>query len=145
MTPADPQPIALLIRRPRLYLDEDMSERILDVLAGFGIDAISANRGFKGLWDPDQLLTAIGLERTLATSNTGDFLLLHRAWLAWSATWNLQTMPRHRGILLVHSAKGFDYIGIASVLKAFVDDHEVDEIEYRAFAWTHRDGWHEQR
>ena len=145
MTPPDPHPIAPVVRRPRLFLDEDMSERILDVLAELRIDAVSANRGFKGLWDPDQLLTAIELGRTMATANTGDFLLLHRAWLAWSANWDLRTMPRHHGILLIHSAKGFDYVGIAGVLRAFVDDHEVAEIENRAFAWTHRDGWHERQ
>ena len=144
MTPPDPPPRAAVDHRPRLFLDEDMSERILDDLAGFGIDVVSANRGYKGLWDPDQLLAATGLRRTMVTANTGDFLLLHRAWLAWSANWDLRTMPRHRGILLIHSAKGFDYVGIAGVLEAFVDEHEVDQIENRAFAWTHQGGWHER-
>ena len=145
MTPPDPEPITPVIRRPRLFLDEDMSERILEVLAGFGIDAVSANRGFKGLPDPNQLLTAIELGRTMVTANTGDFLLLHRAWLAWSASWDLRTMPRHHGILLIHSAKGFDYVRIAGVLKTFVEDHAVHDIANRAFAWTHRDGWHEHQ
>ena len=131
------------IVRPRLYLDEDMTERLLAPLAGFGIDAYSANRGFKGLTDPYQLLTAIRLGRTLVTANTGDFLLLHRAWLAWSAAWDLRTSPRHRGILLVHSAKGYDFVGIAGVLRAFVEDHEAEELENRAFAWKHPEGWHE--
>ena len=131
------------IVRPRLYLDEDMTERLLAPLAGFGIDAFSANRGFKGLTDPYQLLTAIRLGRAMVTANTGDFLLLHRAWHAWSLTWDLRTLPRHRGILLVHSAKGYDFVGIALVLRAFVEDHEAEEIENRAFAWSHREGRHE--
>ena len=75
----------------------------------------------------------------------GDFLLLHQAWHAWSAVWDLRTLPRHRGILLVHSAKGYDFIGIAGVLRAFVEDRdEAGAIDNRAFAWNSDLGWHEK-
>ena len=69
-------------QRLRLYLDEDMTERLLDVLPAFGIDVVSANHGYKGRTDPEQLLVVIGLGRMMVTTNTGDFLLLHQAWHA---------------------------------------------------------------
>ena len=59
--------------------------------------------------------------------------------------WDLRTLPRHRGILLVHSAKGYDFIGIAGVLRAFVEDRdEAGAIDNRAFVWNSDLGWHEK-
>lgn len=129
----------------RFYLDENVTERLADALISLGIDAISANRGHKGLDDATQLLIATDLSRALVTNNTADYLLLHRAWIVWSTAWNLDPVPRHAGIMLIHSASGYDYKRIASEIKAFADDIEAwGEIENRAFAWNATSGWHER-
>jgi hypothetical protein len=130
---------------PPIYLDEDMTERLLDAIKPFGVDAMSANRGAKGLHDGEQLLRAVALGRVMVTTNTNDYLLLHRAWLAWSATWDLRSLPRHRGILLIHSAPGYGVPEVARVILDFLTRPSTAAgIDNRAFAWTSRDGWHER-
>ncbi len=127
----------------RLYLDEDVSERLVDALEALGLDVLSANRGAKGLDDARQVLRAVALGRVLATHNTGDYRLLHEAWHAWSEAWDLRTLPHHRGILLLHSAKGFEGAQLAPVVNAFVESVGEGDIDDRAFAWNPRRGWHE--
>jgi len=128
----------------RFLLDENVTVRLVDALANLGIDAISANRDYKGFDDATLLLTAAELKRVLVTYNIIDFLLLHRAWLAWSSAWVLNAIPQHAGILLVHSAPGYDYARIAGEIKTFVDDEEHGvEIPNRVFAWNSSKGWNE--
>src|SRR5689334_20251486 len=106
----------------RLYLDEDMSLRLVKALSDLGFDAFSADSGYKGLYDADQLLVSRSLDRVFITNNTGDFLLLHRAWVAWSNAWGLAEVARHPGLLLIHSAPGFDARRVADAIKSFSND-----------------------
>ncbi|MGH2534096.1 MAG: DUF5615 family PIN-like protein [Thermomicrobiales bacterium] len=127
-----------------LYLDEDVTERLADALSNLGIDVLSANRDHKGLDDPHQLLVAIGFGRAFVTYNTSDYLLLHQAWHAWSDAWDLRSTPNHRGILLIHSAQGYDVPRLAQVIHSFLSHLSTDaELDSRAFAWNPRRGWHE--
>lgn len=129
----------------RLYLDEDVTERLVDSLHALGVDVLSANRGYKGLEDPDQLLVAADLNRTFATYNAGDYLLLHRAWRAWMSAWDLRSAPAHRGILLLHSAPGYGVERMAGVLCEFIRSFDRQEsIANRAYAWNAQRGWHEK-
>jgi hypothetical protein len=129
----------------KFYLDEDVTVRLLDALAQFGIDAVSANTGHKGIDDPTQLLIARQLDRILVTNNTSDYLLLHRAWLRWSVAWNPFPLPKHAGILLIHSAPGFDFARTAWVISALASDlHDAAALQNRAFAWNPSAGWHER-
>ncbi|HET8522715.1 MAG TPA: DUF5615 family PIN-like protein [Thermomicrobiales bacterium] len=128
-----------------LYLDEDVTERLVDALGMLGVDVLSANRNHKGLEDPDQLLVATDLARTFVTYNAGDYLLLHRAWVAWTARWDLRTAPEHPGILLLHSATGYNVERMAGIIYEFVRsfDHS-NNLTNRAFAWNIARGWHEK-
>lgn len=129
----------------KLYVDEDVTERLNDALTALSVDVISANRGHKGLEDPYQLLVATDLGHVLVTNNAGDFLLLHRAWHAWSAAWDLKSLPAHPGILLLHSAPGYDVPRMAGVIFDFVRTFQLAEsITNRAFAWNAQLAWHEK-
>jgi hypothetical protein len=126
------------------YLDENVTERLADALADLGFDAISANRRHKGLNDAAQLLTAASLGRILVTTNTSDYLLLHRAWTSWSTAWGLDPVPKHAGILLMHTAPGYNYRRMADEIAGLMRDDNATEIfSNRAFAWNANTRWHE--
>ena len=127
-----------------VYLDEDVTERLGDELTRMGVDAVSANQNYKGLWDPEQLLQAVTLGRVMVTNDARDFLLLHRAWLIRPMSWDLQPRPVHRGILLLHSAPGYGVPEMARETLAFLAAIGTsDDLDNRAFAWNARLGWHE--
>lgn len=126
------------------YLDENVTERLAEALADLGFDAISANRRHKGLNDAAQLLTAARLARILVTTNTSDYLLLHRAWTTWSTAWGLDPVPQHAGILLMHTAPSYNYWRMAEEIAGLMrDDNAPETIANRAFAWNVNIGWHE--
>src|SRR5690554_5464719 len=103
------------------FLDENVTERIAGIFVVHGFNAVSANRNHKGLADGDLLLVAANLGRIFVTANTNDFLLLHRAWLSWSAAWRPRPRPRHAGILLIHSAAGYNYAQTAGEIIALAE------------------------
>ena len=128
-----------------LYLDEDVSVRLIRAFADLDIDAVSANDLDKGAVDPSQLLLATRIGRTFVTNNTGDFLMLHRAWLLWSAEWTPVPMPQHPGVILMHTAPGFDVVRTAQLIATFTGSLGVpDALANRAFAWNPVAGWHER-
>lgn len=128
-----------------LYLDENMTVRLVRALADLDVDAVSANALNKGADDPSQLLVAGRLGRALVTNNTSDYLLLHHAWLRWTAEWRPNPMPRHAGIILMHTAPGFDYVRTAQVLAVLAEGlRDPTALANRAFAWNPAVGWHER-
>jgi hypothetical protein len=58
-----------------LYLDEDVSILVADLLRGRGFSAFTAHsQGRLGLSDSDQLAYAVALGRALLTPNRADFI-----------------------------------------------------------------------
>lgn len=69
----------------RLYLDEDVAEKLVFPLRALGYDTVTAKEvGRKGSADFMQLLFAAEDERALITHNAKDSRMLHGAWLTWS-------------------------------------------------------------
>jgi hypothetical protein len=128
----------------QLLLDENVSERLIDALTNHGLDAISANREYKGTGEEMLLLIAAILNRTLLTYNTTDFALLHRAWTSWSTAWNPDRPQTHAGILLIHSAPGFGSTQVAeSVVRFATSFAQGTSVANRAFSLFSARGWDE--
>ncbi len=124
------------------YLDEDVTERLANVLIALGHDTTTAARlGNKGLKDPHQLLTATSLNRVFITYNAGDYKLLHLAWHAWSTAWAVTPQPHHPGILIIHPAKNVTPRDVANAIHRLTAT--IDTTANRLFAWTIKDDWHE--
>ena len=80
----------------KLYLDENLSPRIAEILRASGFDAASAHEvGNLGLADQAQLRHAARQGRALVTLDVGDFVGL--------ATEALRQNEHHGGIILVPS------------------------------------------
>lgn len=78
----------------RVYLDENLSPRVAQILRAHGIAAISAYEvGNVGLDDGAQLRYATAAGRAIVTGNVEDFVALDRAAIAANAA--------HAGILLI--------------------------------------------
>lgn len=78
----------------RLYLDEDLSPRIAEILRGRGIDAASAYEEGNTMWDDAaQLRHATAQGRAIVTGNVQDFIAQDLAALAANTA--------HAGIVLV--------------------------------------------
>jgi len=90
----------------RIYVDEDLSPRLAARLRERGHDAVATqDAGRKGASDDDQLLFAAQQRRTLVALNGRDFVLLHDAWLRWSAAWQVSHETGiHAGILVLEPA-----------------------------------------
>lgn len=87
-----------------LFLDANVAARLAVELSARGLDAISANVALKALDDASLMFVASTLSRVLVTTNTSDSILLHHAWLTWTAAWDLNPAPKHSGLLLFHTA-----------------------------------------
>jgi len=78
---------------PRLYLNEHLSPRLALQLRRHGFDATSSREaGRLSDTDDEQLAFAVSQRRALVTFNAGDFVRLHRQYLAES--------QEHWGIVL---------------------------------------------
>lgn len=85
-------PASLFIK---LYLDEDVSVLLAELLRPHGFDVLRARDVQNlGLSDRAQLLFAASQARAILTHNRGDFESLHRTWLAEQQV--------HAGILIAN-------------------------------------------
>jgi len=62
------------VEKPKLFIDEDVHDKLAHVLRSYGIDAISAREsGRKGLSDREQLSYAISQKRAIFSFNITDY------------------------------------------------------------------------
>jgi hypothetical protein len=100
----------------RLYLDENLSHRVAEILRGRGIDATSAREiGNVGVDDRTQLRHATREGRAIVTADVADFVAL-----AYEA---IATNTSHPGIILV--PPGFPLSAFAALADA------IDEVARR--------------
>ena len=95
----------------KVYLDEDLSSAIADILRRNGIDAVTAHEaGNVQLTDRAQLDYATREGRAIVTVNVVDFIrLAHEA---------VATNTEHAGIILVPSSfRGDEFLAIADAIR----------------------------
>lgn len=95
----------------KLYLDENLSPRIAELLRAHGLDAVSAHEaGNPQLADHAQLRYATSQGRVIVTCDVADFVALATELIAANAD--------HAGIVLVSSAfRTDDFSAIAGVIE----------------------------
>ena len=98
----------------KLYLDENLSPRVAELLRSRRIDAVSAiDVGHAGLADRRQLGYASAEGRVLVTTDVKDFTVLAKAAVAANA--------EHHGIILIPPSFSTDEFGpIAAAIAAIV-------------------------
>ena len=127
-----------------LYLDEQVSHGLIDVMQDEGIDTTTVNLlGHKGQSDAFQLLRAAELGRVVVTHNVAEFDLLHEAWLAWSDAWQAQRQSNHAGILVMHPSKSITPVDLGYAILVIL--RSVDVTTNRLFSWDRQSGWQEYR
>jgi len=101
----------------KLYLDEDISPRVAELLRDKGVDAVSAHeREMTGASDEDQLLVAVDEGRVMVTRNRNDFILL--------TVRCFQDLKPHHGLIIVpHSIPGSDFSFLTKRLIACIRKH----------------------
>lgn len=110
-----------------LYLDEDLSPRIAELLRAQGIGAVSAHEvGNTQLDDRGQFAYARGAGRAIVTRNVRDFLRLAEEAVAANMS--------HPGIILVPpSFRGDEFAEIARALAVQAAEHPqgvADQVIY---------------
>lgn len=95
----------------KLYLDENLSPRIAELLRARGLDAVSAHEaGNTQLTDVAQLRYATGQGRAIVTCDVADFVALATEMIAANAD--------HAGIVLVSAAfRTDDFTAIAGAIE----------------------------
>jgi predicted nuclease of predicted toxin-antitoxin system len=98
----------------KLYLDEDLSPVIAQILRGRRVDAVSAHEaGMIGASDHEQLDHAAGEHRALVTRNAREFRIL--------ADRRVHAQQPHAGIVVCSpSVRGSEVAEIATALEALV-------------------------
>lgn len=96
----------------KLYLDENLSPRIAELLSARGLDAVSAHEaGNTQLTDAAQLRHATGQARAIVTCDVPDFVALAADMTVANAD--------HAGIILVSSQfRTDDFGGTADAIEA---------------------------
>lgn len=98
----------------RLYLDEDISPKVADLLRHKGIDAVSVHDvKMTGASDERQLLRAVSEERVMVTRNRNDFIILTVRFFE-------DTTPHHGLLIIPFSIPGNDFTLLANLLHSFV-------------------------
>jgi hypothetical protein len=101
----------------KLYLDEDISPKVAELLRKKRIDTVGAHEtGMLGASDKEQLTAAVSEERVLVTRNRDDFILLTVHFF--------EDLKSHHGLLIVpHTIPGSDFNLLANLLLKFSKKH----------------------
>jgi predicted nuclease of predicted toxin-antitoxin system len=101
----------------KLYLDEDISPIVPELLRKKGVKAVSAHeRAMTGVTDEEQLLAAVNERRVMVTRNRNDFIALTIRFF--------QDLKPHSGLIIVpHSIPGSDFNLLAKRLLSCVKKH----------------------
>ena len=94
----------------KLYIDEDISLKVAELLRKKGVDAVSAHeRGMIGASDEEQLITAVNENRVMVTRNRNDFIAL--------AVHFFEDLKPHHGLLIIpYSIPGSSFKLMADLL-----------------------------
>ena len=101
----------------KLYLDEDISPRVSELLRKKGINAVSAHqKDMRGASDEEQLTAAVNEERVMVTRNRNDFITLTVRFF--------QDLKPHFGLIIVpHSIPGSNFNLLANLLSECAEKH----------------------
>jgi len=97
----------------KLYLDEDISPKVSEILRKKGIDAVSAHEtGKLEASDAEQLAFAAAGERAMVTRNRDDFITLTVQFF--------EALKPHKGLIIVpHTIPGSEFSKLAALLAKF--------------------------
>jgi hypothetical protein len=124
-----------------LYCDHNIARQLVNLLRRAGYDVLTADDiGLAAAKDDQQLLTAAQRGRTLLTYDAEDFWLLHRAWLRWTAAWNVSL--QHRGILLLPQPPKPSNSDTAQAVDSFLGGEP--QLANKLYRWK-ATGWQELR
>jgi predicted nuclease of predicted toxin-antitoxin system len=101
----------------KLYLDEDISPRVSEILRMNGTDAVSAHeKGMLGASDEEQLAFAVAEDRAMVTRNRDDFVIL--------TVQAFEALKPHKGLIIVpHTIPGSDFGLLATLLMKYAKIH----------------------
>jgi len=101
----------------KLYIDEDISPRVAELLRKKGMDAVSAHEiKMIGASDEKQLDRAVLEGRVMVTRNRNDFIALTVQFF--------QDVKPHHGLLIVpYSVPGHDFNLLANLLYEYAQNH----------------------
>ena len=101
----------------KLYLDEDISPKVSEILRKKEIDAVSVHEtGMLELSDEDQLSFAVAEGRVMVTRNRDDFITLSVQFF--------EALKPHPGLIIVpHTIPGTAFSKMANLLIKFSKDH----------------------
>jgi predicted nuclease of predicted toxin-antitoxin system len=98
----------------KLYLDEQLSERIAEGLRAAGVDVVTTREArHVGRGDPEQLAYARAEGRALVTMNVRDFRALLQA----------SPPPVHAGVLFLEGWRGNEFEGIVAALRTKAEQY----------------------
>ena len=107
-----------------LYLDEDVSVLVAELLRGRGFSALTAHsEGRLGLTDSDQLAHSVSLARTLLTHNRADFESLAKLYA--------DTGREHYGIILARRHAPYELLRrLMRLLDQVTADEMKNQVKY---------------
>ena len=100
----------------KLYLDEDISHKVAEIIRKRGMDAVSVHEtGMLGASDEEQLTFAATEGRAMVTRNRDDFMTLTVQFF--------EALKPHKGLIIVpHTIPGSEFSRLAAQLVKFSKD-----------------------